>query len=373
MNKAVWATIDLAAIRHNLREIKKKIGPLVKIMVVVKADGYGHGMVEVSKAALKEGVDALVVDNLEEGVEIREAGINVPILILGPLAQEEIGPLIYYHLCPTILDKGVAEEISRASRKAKKKVKVHVNVDTGMGRLGVYWEKALSFIEGVGKMDGIKIEGVYTHFPSADGKNKAFSHLQIQRFQSILKGLRGKGICPSLVHASNSAGVLNLPESYFNMVRPGLIVYGCYPSSEVSHSIMLGESMSLKCKIAFIKKVPAGASISYSRTYTIPKATSIAILPIGYADGYPYSLSNKAEVLIGGRRAPILGRVCMGQTIVDVGHIRGVKVGDEVVLWGNQGKERISVEEVSFRANTIPYELLTRIGRNVRRVYRNSN
>jgi alanine racemase len=373
MNKSVWATIDLAAIRRNLREIKRKIGPLVKVMVVVKADGYGHGMVEVSKAALKEGVDALAVDNLEEGVELREAGINTSILILGPLAQEEIEPLTYYHLCPTILDKGIAEEISRASRRNRKEVKVHINVDTGMGRLGVRWEKALSFIEEVGKMDGIKIEGVYTHFPSAEEKNKAFSHLQIQRFQSILKGLRGKGICPFLVHASNSAGVLNLPESYFNMVRPGLIVYGCYPSSEVSHSITLKESMSLKCKMAFIKKVPAGASISYGRTYITPQTTSIAILPIGYADGYPYSLSNKAEVLIRGRRAPILGRVCMDQTIVDVGHIRGVKVGDEVVLWGNQEKERISVQEVSSWANTIPYELLTRIGRSVQRVYRDSD
>jgi len=373
MNKSVWATIDLAAIRYNLREIKKKIGPLVKVMMVVKADGYGHGMVEVSKTVLKEGADALAVDNLEEGVELREAGINTSILILGSLAQEEVESLIHYRLCPTIMDKGIAEEISRAARRVKKEVKVHINVDTGMGRLGVRGEKALSFIEEIGKLDGIKIEGVYTHFPSAEEKDKTFSHLQIQRFQCVLKGLRERGIYPSLVHASNSAGVLNLPESYFNMVRPGLIVYGYYPCPEVSYSIMLRPSMSLKCKIAFIKKVPAGASISYGRTYTTSQDTSIAVLPIGYGDGYPYSLSNKARVLIGGRWAPVVGRICMDQTTVDMGDATGVKVGDEVVLWGTQGKERISVEEVSTWANTIPYELLTRVGRGVRRVYKDSD
>jgi len=372
MNKAVWATIDLAAIRHNLREIKKKIGPSVKIMVVVKADGYGHGMIEVSKAVLKEGVDALAVDNLEEGVKLRKAGITVPILILGPLLQEEAEPLIHYHLCPTILDKGMAEEISRVAKKSQGEVRVHINIDTGMGRLGVPWEKALSFIEEVGSLEGIKIEGVYTHFPSAEERDKTFSHLQIRRFQSVLEGLRKKGIYPSLVHTSNSAGVLNLPESYFNMVRPGLIVYGYYPSPEVSRSIVLRPSMSLRCKVVFVKKVSAGASISYGRTYITPQATSIAILPIGYADGYPCSLSGKAEVLVRGMRAPVVGRICMDQIIVDVGDVTGVKVGDEVVLWGDQGRERISVEEISLRANTIPYELLTRIGRGVRRIYKNN-
>jgi len=367
-NKAAWALINLAVVRHNLRKIREKIGPSIRIMAVVKADGYGHGMLKISQVILKEKVDALAVANIEEGVELREGGIGASILILGPLI-EEVEPLIHYHLTPTVIDEGMAQKLSGIARSTQKEIGVHINVDTGMGRIGFPYEKAVSFIEKVKGMEGIRIKGVYTHFSSAEEKDKAFSLLQVERFQNILKKLKGRKIYPLLKHASNSAAVLDLPDSYLNMIRPGLLIYGYYPSPYVGRSIALKPSMSLRCKIMFIKKVSSGTSIGYGRSYITPRATSIAILPIGYAHGYPYSLSNRAEVLIRGRRAPVIGKICMDQTLVDVGHIRETKVGDEVVLWGTQGEENLSLEEISLKANTIPYELLTNVGKGVRRIY----
>jgi len=372
-NKAAWALINLAVVRHNLRKIREKIGPSIRIMAVVKADGYGHGMLKISQVILKEKVDALAVANVEEGVELREGGIGASILILGPLSEEGVEPLIHYHLTPTVIDEGMVQKLSGIARSTQKEIGVHINVDTGMGRIGVPYEKAVSFIEKVRGMEGIRIKGIYTHFSSAEEKDKAFSLLQVERFQNILKKLKERKIYPLLKHASNSAAVLDLPDSYLNMIRPGLLIYGYYPSLYVSRSITLKPSMSLRCKIMFIKKVSSGTSIGYGRSYITPRPTSIAILPIGYAHGYPYSLSNKAEVLIGGRRAPVIGKICMDQTLVDVGHIRETKVGDEVVLWGTQGEENLSLEEISLKANTIPYELLTNVGKGVQRIYKDGD
>ena len=369
-NKAVWAVIDLAAIRHNLRQIREKIGPSVKIIAVVKADGYGHGMLKVSQALLREKVNALAVADLEEGIKLREGGISTPVLVLGPFTKGQVKAFLHYHLTPTVVEEGMAQELSRMAKNLQRQIGVHINIDTGMGRLGISYERAVSFIEKIRSLEGIRIEGVYTHFSSAEEKDKTFSLLQIERFRRALESLEKRGINPPLKHASNSAAVLDLAESYFNAVRPGLAIYGYYPSPFVSRSLTLRPSMSLRCKITFIKRVPSGTSIGYGRSYVTCRATSIAILPIGYANGYPYSLSNRAEVLVRGRRAPVRGRICMDQTLIDVGHIREAKVGDEVVLWGTQGRESISVEEVSLKASTIPYELLTNVGKGVRRVYK---
>ena len=259
--------------------------------------------------------------------------------------------------------------LSLLAKSSGKRVKVHINIDTGMGRFGISHKEAPLFIEKIANLKGLKIEGIYSHFSFAE-EGDGFSYNQIELFQSILKNINEKEIYPSLRHISNSAGIINFPNAYFNMVRPGLIIYGYYPSPKVSNELILKPSMSLKTKVSFIRKVPKGTSLSYGRTYVTSEPTSIAILPIGYANGYPRYLSNKAEVMVREKRVSLVGRICMDQTLVNVTHIKEVREGDEVVLWGSQGKQGISLEEVSLKADTIPYELVTNVGKSVYRIYK---
>jgi len=368
-NKKVWVEIDLEAIRYNLQQIKKRVGPSVKIMAVVKSDAYGHGVKRVSKVLVEEGVDAFAVTDFDEGVSLREIGVDIPILILGSLFSDEVNSLLHYNLTPTIFDFKTAEMLSLLAKSSGKRVKVHINIDTGMGRFGISHKEAPLFIEKIANLKGLKIEGIYSHFSFAE-EGDGFSYNQIELFQSILKNINEKGIYPSLRHISNSAGIINFPNAYFNMVRPGLIIYGYYPSPKVSNELILKPSMSLKTKVSFIRKVPKGTSLSYGRTYVTSEPTSIAILPIGYANGYPRYLSNKAEVMVREKRVSLVGRICMDQTLVNVTHIKEVREGDEVVLWGSQGKQGISLEEVSLKADTIPYELVTNVGKSVYRIYK---
>jgi len=371
-NRKVWVEVDLGAIRHNLQQVKRRVGSSVKIMAVVKADAYGHGARRVSKVLVEEGVDALAVTDFNEGASLRQIGIDVPILILGSLSSEEIDSLLHYSLTPTIFDFNTAEMLSLLAKSSGRRVGVHINIDTGMGRFGISYKEAPSFIEKIANLEGLKIEGIYSHFSSAE-EGDDFSHTQIELFQNVLKKMNKKGIYPSLQHISNSAGVINLPRSYFNMVRPGLIIYGYYPSPKVSDELILKPSMCLKTEVAFVRRVPKGMSLSYGRAYVTSEPASIAILPVGYAHGYPRCLSNKAEVLIRGERASLVGRICMDQTLVNVTHIKGVRRGDEVILWGGQGEEKVSLEEVSLKANTIPYELVTNVGKSVYRIYKDGN
>ncbi len=367
--RPTWAEIDLGAVAHNVGELRKRVGKDVRILGAVKADGYGHGAIPVSQAILRAGADYLGVSGLDEALELRAAGLEAPILIFGSNLPQETEEIVRGNLTATVYTETFASSLARFVRKQGRKVKVHIKIDTGMGRVGVYFEEAVDFVRKMAGKEGLQIEGIYTHFPSADEADKTFSLTQIERFRQIIVRLGEEGINIPLKHMANSAAILNFPESYFDLVRPGLILYGLYPSLEMKRELDLRPALSLKTKIVYLKKTSSGRTISYGRTYVTGKETIIATIPVGYGDGYSRFLSNKGEVLVKGKRAPVRGRICMDQTMVEVGHIPGVEVGDEVVLIGRQGEESITVEEIAERIGTVPHEIVSRLGKRVPRVY----
>jgi len=367
--KLTRVEINLDAIAYNVKKICDKVGPGVKVMAVVKADGYGHGAVEVAKVALKNGAIYLAVGEVEEGVKLRLAGIKAPILVLGPALPENAEDILKYDLTQTVCTKELAQALSFKAQEFKKEAKVHVKIDTGLGRIGVFPGEACRFIKNILDFKGIKIEGIFTHLAEANKEDKSFSIEQIEKFKKVIFELEEEGIKIPLKHVANSAAVLDLPFSHFNMVRPGIIIYGLYPSKSMSPRQEFKPAMSFKTSIVYIKKVPAGTYLSYERSFITKKKSTIAILPVGYADGFSRALSNRGEVLIKGKRAPVVGRVCMDMTLVDVSHIQEVKVGDEVVLFGRQSDEFISVDEVASKAGTINYEVICTVGSKVPRVY----
>ncbi|MCK4463970.1 MAG: alanine racemase [Candidatus Omnitrophica bacterium] len=362
--RPTWAEIDLDAIKQNYRTIKKVVAPSVKVMAVVKANAYGHGSIRVSKTLERERISYLGVATLDEAISLRKADVKAPILILGSIFPHETKAAQKFDITLTLCNK----ELLNALDKDKLKVKVHIKVDTGMGRIGVWHEDALDFIKRVKQSKFIEIEGIYTHFSIA-GRDKFFTQYQIDSFEDLIKKLKTRDIDIPLKHAANSIAVVDWKDSHLNMIRPGIIIYGIYPKRNFPKSINLKPTFSLKTKIAFLKNTPAGRSISYGRTYITQKPTKIATLPIGYADGYGRILSNKAQVLIKGKSAPVVGKVTMDQSMVDVGHIKDVKVGDEVVLIGKQKKQEIRIEKLARLAGTIPYEIITGITSRVPRVY----
>ncbi len=366
--RPTWAEIDLGAIEYNYRQVRKLVGKNVKLMIVVKANAYGHGTVEVSSVLEKLGVDYLGVATTDEAVRIRDHGIKTPVLVLGSVLPNEVKVAIEKDitltLCsPELLD-AIKEEVLPGLR-----AKVHIKIDTGMGRIGLWHEEALNFIKNIATEKNIFIEGIYTHFSSA-GRDDFFTNYQIESFEHLLSQLEGFDINIPLKHAANSIATVDFARSHLNLVRPGLIIYGMYPKHTFPKLIKLKPAMSLKTKIVYIKDTPPGRSISYGRTFITQKATKIATLPIGYADGYGRNLSNKADVLVKGKRAPIVGKVTMDQTMIDVGHIKGVKIGDEVVLIGKQGREEIRTEKLARLAGTIAYEVVCGISNRVPRIYK---
>jgi len=367
MPRPTWAEIDLDAIAHNVRAIRAKIGRRVKMLAAVKADAYGHGAVPVSCTALEHGADMLGVATVEEAVELRENEVAAPILILGCVLPEEAEAVVEHGLAATVCDLAVAEALSRSAVAQAKRVSVHVKVDTGMGRIGVRPDEALEFVRRIVRLHGLSLDGLFTHFPSADETDKTFTRQQIAAFSQVIQELEADGIRIPLKHAANSAAILDLPESYFDMVRPGLILYGLHPSPDVQRSMALKPAMTLKTRVVFLKDVPAGTPLSYSRTFTTRRPSRIATLPIGYADGLSRGLSNKGAALIRGQRAAVVGRICMDQCLADVTDIPGAAVGDEVVVYGTQGGERISIEEVAQVVGTIPYEITCAVSRRVPR------
>ncbi len=360
--------INLDNIAYNFSEIQRRIGDKVNIMAVVKANGYGHGAVEVARTALESGVQWLAVVMLEEAVELREDGIQSPILVLGPSPPAEAEELVKYRLAQAVCTGELAQALSAESKLQGQAAKVHVNVDTGMGRLGILPEDGTPFISEISHLKGIEIEGMFTHF-SVAGEDKSFTDLQIKRFKELVASLEKAGIRIPVKHAANSAAVLDIPPSYFDLARPGIMLYGLYPSLKVTHRIHLKPAMSFKTQVAYLKTVPAGVSLSYGRTFITEKKSRIATLPVGYADGYSRALSNKGEVLIRGKRAPVVGIVCMDMTLIDVSHILDVKVGDDVVLFGGQDGAQISVDEIASKIGTINYEVVCGIDRRLPRVY----
>jgi alanine racemase len=365
---STWAEINLDNLAHNFRGIKQKIGPGVKTLVAVKANAYGHGAVPVSQRLLAEGADMLGVATVSEVAELRHAGIQAPILLLGCTLPEAVGPALDLDARLTVCDLECAQHVAAAARARKKRALVHVKVDTGMGRIGVPWPDAQHLARQLAAMDGISIEGISTHFASADEADKSFTHRQISLFKEIITSLETAGVRIPLKHAANSSALMDLPESYLTMVRPGLILYGLHPGEGVSHSIPIEPVLSLKTRIAFIKEIEPGQTVSYGRTFTAKRRSRVATLPIGYADGLSRDLSNRGQVLVAGRRVPIIGRICMDQTVIDVTDVPPPRLGDEVVVYGSQGDERISVEEVARLLDTIPYVITCAVGPRVPRV-----
>ena len=370
IHRHTWAEVDLDAIRYNFRQVKKLIGKDASLLVVVKGNAYGHGIFEVSKVLENIGADFLGVATLDEALLLRKKKINMPILILGTLLEHELKPAIKNDITLTLCHRDLARAIDRVASKLGKKARVHIKVDTGMGRIGVWHEEAFDFVKDITELKNIFIEGIYTHFSIA-ARDKFFTGYQLDSFTSLLKDFKLLDIEIPYRHAANSIATVSLKKAHLNLVRPGIIIYGMHPKRSFQRKLELKPALSLKTKIVFLKKTPAGRSISYGRTYITQKPTLIATLPIGYADGYGRILSNKAKVLVRGQRAPVVGKVTMDQTMIDVGHIEDVRMGDEVVLIGAGGKAEIRCEELARLAGTIPYEIVCSISSRVPRIYKN--
>jgi alanine racemase len=369
MSRPTIAQIDLAALEYNLKLVRKMVGDKVKLLCVVKAHAYGHGIKEVSRKLVSCGVDYLGVATTDEAITLRDyLGPGVAILVLGSIFKEEADDIVKCNIIQTIVDRDIAMALSRSAKRFKKIVKAHIKIDTGMGRIGVWHQDAIDFIKCVKGLSGIEVEGIWTHLSSAD-EDESFTNEQIYIFRELVKELEALGIHIPLRHVANSMAVIGFNDSHLNLVRPGLVLYGLYPKCELKGKIDFMPVMTIKTKVVFLKEVPCGRHISYGKRFTTQRLTKIATLPIGYGDGYLRVLSNKASVLIRGQRAPVVGTVCMDQIMVDVGHIPQVSVSDEVVLLGRQGNEQISAEELAGLAGTIPYEIVCSIAPRVPRVY----
>ncbi len=365
--RPVWAEVDLGAIAHNVEQIRKVTASNAQICAVVKADAYGHGAIAVARTVVQAGADRLAVAILNEALELRRAGFLVPILLLGYTPEHQAPIIVDHDITQTIFSMESAKALSKAAVAAGKVVNVHIKIDTGMGRIGIRPEDAGEFAQAVASLPGVKIEGVFSHFATSDSADKTFTHEQYRRFTSGLAEIEGKGIQIPIRHIANSAATLDLPHMHLDMVRPGIILYGLWPSDEMDHKIELRPAMKLKAQVGFAKDMPSHTSISYGRTYFTKEASDIATLPVGYADGWSRLLANKAHVLIRGERAPLVGRICMDQCMVDVTHIPGVTTGDEALLFGESS---LPVEEVANHMGTINYEIVCMVGKRVPRLYR---
>jgi len=363
--RPTWAEVNLNNLEHNFKKIRSLLRPETKVLVTVKADAYGHGLIPVSKRLVANAVDFLGVASIDEGIKLRKAGIRIPILVLGLMLKKDIQPLFGFCLTPTVCDEEFARALDARARQLKKKLAVHIKVDTGMGRIGVLHDDAFVLVKKIHELKSIIIEGIFTHFPFAD-LNREFTDFQISLFNKLVANLKRSGIIIPLVHAANSIGLIDYKDSHFTMVRPGLVIYGLHPKEGLG--INLKPVLSLKTRVIFVKQVPAGYGISYGHAYVTRRSTRIVTLPIGYGDGYPRNLSNLARVLIGGKRLAISGRICMDQIMVDVGRQK-LKVGDEVVLIGRQGKQKITVEELAALSGTISYEIVCGLGSRIPRIY----
>lgn len=370
--RPTFAEIDLAALRFNFEQVKRLTGSSKKILAVVKANAYGHGAIAVSRELEGMEVNFFGVALCQEGVELREAGIKAPILVLsGFFAGEEV-ELLHHQLTPLIFNLEMAERLAQHARSSKQEIGVHVKVDSGMGRVGVLPEEAGDFFKKLKKLSGLRVEGICSHFAEADKEEKDFTREQQSRFNEVVSRAKKSGVDPSLIHLANSAAVMDFSSAHYDLVRPGIMLYGAYPSPIFRNKTELRPVMGLKTRIMHLKKVPPNFSISYGRTFFTQRESLIATLPIGYADGYSRGLSNKGEVLVKGRRCKVVGRVCMDLTLIDVTEVPGVRVGDEVVLLGRQGAEEITVDGIAEKIGSISYEVFCSVSKRVPRVYLNA-
>lgn len=368
--RAAWAEIDLANIDYNINEIKKKVGEK-PIIAVVKADGYGHGSLAVSQVLLKNGVKTLAVATLQEAINLREGGLDCPIIILGITPDMYADIILAYRLIPTISSLENARTLAKEARNSLSVIDAMVAVDTGMGRIGYLPEKEnISQIVEIAGLKGLRVKGIISHFATADEKDKGYANEQLIRYENFIDQLSLAGVNVEIRSFANSAAVMEMPSAHFDAVRPGIILYGCYPSQEVDRSkLCLRPAMSVKANIVHLKKLPLGSSISYGRKFITGKESLIATLPLGYADGYPRFLTGKARVIVNGSYAPVVGSICMDQCMVDVSHVANVKLGDEVVLMGSQGQLTILADEIGEKSGTINYEVVCGFGQRLPKIY----
>lgn len=368
----VCAQIDLAAVQKNIEAIRASIRKESKLMVVLKADGYGHGAVPIAKR-IDDTADAYGVAIVEEAVELREVGIQKPILILGYTASHLYDKLIQYDITQTIFQYETAYELNEVAKKAGKTVRIHIKLDTGMSRIGFSaTEQSIEEIVKISKLSNLSMEGIFTHFAKADEIDKGATTLQYQRFMEMLEQLEQRGVRFAIRHASNTAAIIDLPEYNLDMVRCGIGTYGMYPSVDVQKNrVVLTPAMELKTHVSYVKELPKGVGISYNGTYVTERPMRVATIPVGYGDGYPRLLSSKGRVLIHGKSAPILGRICMDQFMVDVSDIPQVKQNDDVTLMGRDGYECIPAEEIAGFAGTLNYEIVCEVGKRIPRFYIN--
>ena len=379
LHRATVAQIHLSNLRHNVKALRSLLKPDVQLMAVVKADAYGHGALPCTQAVLDAGADTLGVGIVSEGIELREHGIQAPIHVLVGIFSDEADELIQHNLTTTLYSRSLAKTLSQRAGFLGKEVGVHIKVDTGMGRLGIAPDELLEWVEFASGLKNIRIESIFTHFSSADDEDPAFTKKQIKRFESCLNELKKNNFNIPLTHCSNSAALLRFPESHFDLVRPGISIYGALSSptlDPIAQSLTaknpafpLLPVMQWKTKILSLNSLPKGSPVSYGRKFVASRDSRIATLPVGYADGLERLLTNRMNVLIGGRKVPQVGTICMDMCMIDVTDNSEVQEGDEVVLFGQQGKETITVDEMAAQAGTIPYEILCGVGKRVPRTY----
>jgi len=369
MPRPTWAEIDLAALRHNLRALRQRVGPHVKVMGVVKADAYGHGAGPVARTLADAGIDMLGVATVEEGVELREAGVGTPVLVMGLAPEADLADALAHDLTLTVDGSATAGPIERAAAERGAPAPVHLKIDTGMNRLGVRAEAAARAAAEVAARPHLRLEGAYTHLACADEPDDAVTPGQLSAFAEALEAVRAAGLAPSLVHAANSAALLTRPEAHFDMVRSGLALYGVLPS-EAGRQVPLRPILALKSRLMAVKRVRAGEGVSYGHRWRAGRESLLGVLPVGYADGYPRALTNRAQVRAAGRLVPVVGAVCMDMVMVDLTDVPEATPGLEVALLEAEGASPLSASALAEAAGTIPYEILTGIGRRVPRVYR---
>lgn len=368
--RPVWAEIDLDKAAYNMKNIKKIVGDK-EVIAVVKADCYGHGADDLAPVFLENGASRLAVAILTEGIELRKKNITAPIMILGYTPLELSEELINNDIEQTVYDLEYAKKLSSLAEKLGKKAKIHIALDTGMGRIGfIPNEKSIEDVVEIASLKGIEIIGIFTHFSTADEYDKTYTNEQFKKIKDFIAELEKRNINIPLKHVSNSGAIMDMPETYLDAVRAGIILYGYYPSNEVSkEKLDIKPILTLKTTISHVKEVEEGTSISYGRTFITKKKSKIATIPIGYADGYSRLLSGKAKVIINGKFAPVVGRICMDQCMIDVTDIGEVKVGDEVILLGEEGNLKFNADDFAEIMGTINYEITCMLKQRIPRVY----
>ena len=372
MNRRTWAEIDLDAAAENIRAIRRITDAKAKVMAVVKADGYGNGYLQMAKTFLENGADMLAVALLQEGIQLRRSGIDAPVLILGTCLSDMLEDLIEYDITPNVYSYETALETSQIAKRKGTTVKIHIKLDTGMSRIGYLvneetYRSVIDEIIKISQLSNIEIEGIFSHFSTSDEADGSYTKLQFERFMKICDGLKAKGLTIPLRHICNSAGIMMYPEMHLDMVRPGVILYGMYPSDEVDKSrLPLIPVMTLKSVITNIKTAESGRGVSYGKEFVTDKPTKIATVPAGYADGYLRGIAKNGSILVNGEKAPIIGRICMDQCMIDVTNVHNISVGDEVTLFGKDG---ITIDDIARQLHTINYEVSCTVSRRVPRVY----